>query len=274
MPKPPRVVILIHRHGSFSEPLYFLHEIADVWREEGIEVVVHQGPQSPVEADLAINHVDLTVVPADHLAYLRQYPVVLNRAVVDISKRMISCHLVSFGDGYEGPVIVKADRNCSGWREAELAKKGLLPATYLTVVPEYRVFDSPSHVPEGLWQRRELVIERFLPERIGEHYGLRTWVFLGDKETNSLSYATEPIIKQRGVIRREPVEEVPRKLREIREELGFDFGKFDYGIVEGEVVLYDANRTPGLGTFPKEQYMPRIRIYAKGLASFLSSHAK
>lgn len=269
-----RIVILVHRHGSFTEPLYFLHEIAEVWKEKGIEIVVHRGPQRPVDADLIINHVDLTVVPPDHLAYLRQYPKALNLAAVDISKRMISRNLVLPGDGFAGPVLVKADRNCSGWREAELAQKGHLPPHFLTVVPDYRIFSSSAEVPENVWRSREVVVEKFLVERIGEFYGLRTWVFLGDQETNSLSYATEPIVKQRGVVRREPVDEVPKALREIRVELGFDFGKFDYGIVDGEVILYDANRTPGLGTFPKEQYMPRIRTYADGIWSFLPEQAR
>lgn len=203
------------------------------------------------------------------MAYLRQYPVVLNRATVDISKRAISDHLVGPDDPYRGPVIVKANRNCGGWREAELAQRGLLPKNFAMVVPEYRVYDSIAAVPPEIWRNRDVVVEKFLCERQGDFWCLRTWVFLGDRETNSISFAEEAIVKQRGVVRRESVEEVPDDLRRKREELGFDFGKFDYGIVDGEVILYDANRTPGLGTFPKEQYMPRIRIYAEGIWSYL-----
>ena len=50
--------------------------------------------------------------------------------------------------------------------------------------------------------------------------------------------------------------------------MGFDFGKFDYGIVDEQVILYDANRTPTLGGV-REQYMPRVRLLADGLKSFL-----
>jgi hypothetical protein len=62
---------------------------------------------------------------------------------------------------------------------------------------------------------------------------------------------------------------VPDELREMRKSLGFDFGKFDYAIVDGRVVLYDANRTPAVGNFSREQFMPRIRLLAEGLNAFL-----
>lgn len=54
-----------------------------------------------------------------------------------------------------------------------------------------------------------------------------------------------------------------------REEEGFDYGKFDYAIVGGRVVLYDANRTPSLGAFSREKYMPTIKLFASGLGDFL-----
>jgi hypothetical protein len=33
-------------------------------------------------------------------------------------------------------------------------------------------------------------------------------------------------------------------IREIRKKLGFDYGKFDYVVQSGNVVLFDVNRTP------------------------------
>jgi hypothetical protein len=264
------IAILVHRHGSFDDPAHFLlKEIAGVWLEQGHAVSVLHGPGEAVEVDLVINHVDLTIVPVDHLAFMRLFPRVLNAAVVDISKRVICSHLVKSGDAYQGPVIAKSNLNAAGAKEAELALQGQLPSSYLTVFDKYQVFDSPCDVPNDIWQSRGIVVERFLPERIGGYFCLRTWVFFGDRETNSLSYAEVPVIKQRDVIRREVVEEIPDRLREIREELGFDYGKFDYAIVDGEVVLYDANRTPTLGTFSREDFLPRVRHYAEGLAAFL-----
>jgi hypothetical protein len=38
---------------------------------------------------------------------------------------------------------------------------------------------------------------------------------------------------------------VPDFLRAERERLGFDYGKFDFVIHDGQAVLLDANKTPG-----------------------------
>ena len=261
-----KVAILNYRYGSFNDPCaYLLREIASVWREDGVEVVVLHGPGQRVDADLIILHVDLTVVPMDHLAYLRQFKLALNSPVVDISKRAISSHLVRTPSEYDGPVMTKSNRNCSGFKEAELAARGVLPSNYSKVFTSYRIYKTPAEVPPEIWQDRDVVVEKFLPERRRGQYCLRTWVFFGDKETNSLSYANEPIIKSANVVHRVPVAKVPEELRQIREELGFEYGKFDYAIVDGRAVLYDANRTPSLGVFNREKYMPNIRLFASGL---------
>lgn len=46
-----------------------------------------------------------------------------------------------------------------------------------------------------VWHNPDLVVERFLPERHDGHYCLRVWMFLGDKETNTLCYSAHPIVK-------------------------------------------------------------------------------
>ena len=62
---------------------------------------------------------------------------------------------------------------------------------------------------------------------------------------------------------------VPEVLRAERERLGFDFGKFDFVVHEGEVVLLDANRTPtgaaAISTYQSEQ----AAKLALGINSFL-----
>jgi hypothetical protein len=112
-------------------------------------------------------------------------------------------------------------------------------------------------------------VERFLPERDGNFYCLRTWVFLGPAETNSLCWAKSPIVKSHNVVKREAVPEVPQELRDIRQALGFDFGKFDYAIVDGRVVLYDVNRTPTLGNFDEEVVRERLSTLASGIDAYL-----
>lgn len=260
-----RLVILVHRHDAFEKKGYFLREMARVWEQNGLSVRVLNGPAPDTDADLAILHVNWTVVPEDYLAFIRRYPRVLNGRVQDISKRFISRNLVECGDGWQGPVIVKTNRNHGGLPEARQTE----PETTRLTVPDYRVFDSSNQVPEEVWRDGDLVVERFLPERRDGYYCLRTWTFLGDKEMNSLSYSARPIIKSGSVVRREIVSEVPNEIRSLREELGFDFGKFDYAIVDGRAVLYDANRTPALGHLPKERFLPGLRLLAEGIRAYL-----
>lgn len=278
------IAILVHEHDGSQTSGYFLFEIAKVWREQGFQVTVLSGPGECIDADIAILHVDLSIVSDDYLKCMDQYPVALNARVKDISKRYISDNLVTSSDDYDGAVIVKTNWNFAGIREAKLAKRrsfisrcsrfinkrilrlGRSKSTALN----YKIYNSACDVPTSIWANPEYVVEKFLPERDGDLYCLRTWVFLGDKETNSICYSNEPVVKSNNIIRRELVPEVPDDLREWRRRLGFDFGKFDYAIVNRQVVLYDANRTPSLGDFSsKDVLMPGIKLLADGIRAYL-----
>jgi hypothetical protein len=262
------IVILIYRHGSFQKPLYLLHKIAEVWREVGMAIKIACGPDEKTTGDLAILHVDLTVAPADYVDFIRRFPAHINGGTPDISKRIVSRHLVTPMDGYDGPVIVKTDRNAGGYMESKLALHGLMPPATTCKPKNYAILKSSRLVPQAIWENRDLVVERFLPEMRGRNYCLRTWVFLGDKHTHSLSLSKYPIVKGSRVTHREALGEVPQELQQLRRELKFDYGKFDYAVVEGRVVLYDANRTPSLDAFRRDEYMPRVRLLAEGIKSF------
>lgn len=274
MASPPRVAILVHRHQGFQEESYFLGRMAEFWRAWGVEVLVLRDPREHVPADLAILHVDLTVIPSEYLAWVHRFPRCLNRYTSDISKRAVSRQLVRTGDGWAGPVIVKSNLNCGGGKEHELALKMKVPSEVRLVSGEYPILESAAQVAPWVWQDSSLVVERFLPERCGEEFCLRTWVFFGDKFTHSICYSDNPVIKSANVLRREPLGEVPETLAAVREELGFDYGKFDYALVDGGVVLYDANRTPTVGRssnvhFTQDQVRERLRLLAEGLCSYL-----
>lgn len=290
----PHVAILVHQYDSFEKTGYLLKEISEIWRDSGLRVSIVRGIGHRVEADLVILHVDLTVVPDDYLEFLRQYPAVLNGRVANISKSLTSSHLVRRNDGYEGRVIVKTNRNTRGVPEARLAARRLLPRrgakmlhNYKSFLQEaahvagellssnraglfrdYSIFESARQVPPEVWDDPVLIVEKFLSERRDGLYCLRTWTFFGDREVNALSYSHQPIVKSSNVVRREAVPEVPEALRLRRQDLGFDFGRFDYAIVDGRTILYDTNRTPAIGPL-KEKFFPSLRGLAGGIKAYL-----
>jgi hypothetical protein len=276
----PKILILTHPGDGYHREDYLVREMEEVWRGWGWRVEHREGVAGAEDADILLLHVDLTEIPPIYQALARNYRVVINGAIPDISKKRISLQRVERGDGYDGPVIVKTTRNSGGAPEARHARRGLhlgglahrlreqLPWSWRAHLRSYPVFSSPSQVPLAVWLNRDLIVERFLPERQGDFYCLRTWVFLGDRESNSLSFSREPVVKAGNVVRREVVPDVPDELREIRRKLGFDLGKFDYALVEGKVVLYDANRTPTIGTVSTE-FHRRIAHLAEGLRAYL-----
>ncbi len=284
---PARIAILIDHPDRFNDVPYFLRAIADIWQERGHTVIIRK-PADPFEpADLAILHADVTHTPPACLAMASKYPRAMNTGVLDISKRRISRNLVSRDDTYAGPVIVKTDLNFGGTMEDLRAARGSwlsrtarrlrrrLPWAWRNQINtgDYRVFESKTQVPRAAWANRALVVERFLPERRDGCFCLRTWVFLGTAETNSLSYSEHPVIKSERVVRRESLSEVPDELRAIRRELCFDFGKFDYVIIDGRPVLFDANRTPTLNAADIATLRPRLELLADGLHSIVEPAA-
>ena len=280
-----RVAILTHARQRLDKPPYFLGAIAEVWRERGIDVVVMSGLGPPADTDLAILHVDLTRIPQPYLDAAARWPRVLNLRPHDIAKRAISRHCVRPDDGYQGPVIVKTDANSAGEPEARLARsrswmrrhwhkaRKRLPGVPRRQRLNYRIFGSPQAVPAAVWRDPRFVVEQFRAERDGDDYCLRTWSFLGDAEIHSLSWSRDPVIKSRNVHRRELLGEVPAQLRAFRAERGFDLGKFDYAISGGEVVLYDANRTPALRVNQPDSMAASIRTLASGIDFYLKGNS-
>jgi hypothetical protein len=142
------------------------------------------------------------------------------------------------------------------------------------VLRHYRVYPHSGLVPEGIWRNRNLIVERFLAERDGDLYCCRHWLFFGAREVGVRTYSREPVVKfvtgRRAVRSAEPLfEPIPGELRAMRARLGFDYGKFDYGIVDGRVVLYDVNRTPAASSDPRH-HRRTLAALPEGLYDFFS----
>jgi hypothetical protein len=267
------IVILEHLLQREARVPYMVYQIAERWRAAGHRVLVHHGIENAPSADLAINNIDLTVVPDSYRRLFERYLRVVNGGVLDVSKSRFSEQRLAPGDPWEGAVIVKTEANFGGKPEQllrSLAMKSGLPCD----IPEgpvadgYPVYASPREVPESAWRIPGLIVEKFLPERDERGYYIRIWTFFGACERSSRFRAEVPIIKSEHVREREPVQ-VPDEIRAWRRKLGFDFGKFDYVVADGKVVLLDANRAPALPPAFAAQASETVDLLAGGLEDFL-----
>lgn len=252
------LILTLDDKVDFMQNMTLLRHMAEIWQQQGFEVKVARGVKQQIEADIAIAHVDLTVIPDDYTAFLNQYPVVINAAIKNISKSLISENQLTRNDEYSGPVIVKTLANYGGVPELLYDQEhGKLQAGTTQDRPwrhlqyldshHYPRFDSISAVPSGVWRNSLLMVEKFLPE-IDEsgHYCVRKWSFFGDQDSGMYQTSSNPIIKT-AEQKNEKLTEVPEELRAMRERLKVDYGRFDYVMVDGKLVVFDLNTTPSIG---------------------------
>ncbi len=290
-----RIDILIGEWERF-EPVegrgshFALFDIADLWRERGHEVRVVSGGAGGA-GDACVVHVDLTRTPREYTERAATYPVAINGRFVDNTKRTVSRNLVTPGDGYEGPVIVKSDlnyggspervmeRRTSGWaarRAASLRRR--LPWTLRSEInpKDYRVYGRRAEVPRSVWWNRHLVVERFFAEESEGMYWLRSWVFLGDRGFVRYCGANHPVVKADRVrVRRAEKDEdpahLPASVRERRAELGMDYGKIDFIMHDGVAHVIDANRTPNSRATTPEARRAEAGWVADGLDALITA---
>jgi hypothetical protein len=277
-----RIVVVTHEFDIFAwrerfwKPrgsFYLLFHVLEALKSMGHSWRISAGPRAPA-ADAVILHVNATLVPEDYPALAERYRVAINFQTGDISKRRGNTGLLlKRGDNWSGRVIVKTDLNFFGRPEARInavaeARGRPRPFPAAPNVDVYPILDSIALVPDAVWDNDRLVVQRFLPETDPDGYALRTWVFAGSRGRCNRHVSPAPIVKADQVVSRRPAE-VPDAIRAERERLGFDFGKFDFVVHEGEAILLDANRTPG--TAPTlDQYMSEgARNLAEGLVGLI-----
>jgi hypothetical protein len=282
-----RIAVLFHAGECRVDPsAYIVHHLAQYWREDGHEVIYLFGTRRYTPADVLLVHVNLSVVPAEYLRFAARYPLALNARIADIRKSTISRNLVRPGDAWQGPVIVKSNLNYGGqperrlggnWAEQRIPlwRRIARRAVRLTGRPgpiagweDYQVFARMEHVPPSWLGSRQLVVEKFRPEREGALYCLRIYQFLGDRHSCSWLASPSPVVKAQNSVRIERIEPHPAILA-WRETLGMDYGKLDYVVDEGEVVLLDVNKTTGASRQMADADLAAMRRHlAGGLYSF------
>ncbi|ABA88206.1 hypothetical protein Pcar_0953 [Syntrophotalea carbinolica DSM 2380] len=260
---------------------YYLAHLAEVWRQQGITVNI-TGTPSEQGADLGFMHVDLSRLPASCRKMAAAYEYCVNGGISDISKTAYSQGIIARTDDWDGAVIVKTDLNYGGLPELQrryqqfggklikkLIKHNPWHFTKRFKPPNYPIFQHMDEVPEWAWRNRNLIVERFVPERVDDLYAIRYWIFFGNREYAVRFCSATPIVKAHNAVRREALPEIPEALRKIRAAMGMDFGKFDYVMHRGEPILLDINKTPSYhpllpATVPSEE----VLLLADGLKDF------
>ena len=280
-----KIAIIFHEKDRRDDwfKRYMIMEYVPIWRELGLETEVLFGVKQQSDADLAILHIDLSVVPEKYIEFASRFPRALNGTVRDIRKSTTSSIRLGPDDRYDGPVIVKSDLNTAGVPERRnlpfFPRTRLRIRKHLTrredrIVGEgdYRAFESLKDVPRRLFADSRLVVERFIPEVEGEFFFVRTCIILGDRVTWNRLRSASPVIKAYTKIDYEPAEPRPEVL-ELARSLGFDYGKFDHVVHDGKATVLDCNKTIGRGTgyFDNSPRRQALRVYrAEGILKYFS----
>ena len=237
---------------------YVINVLSKVWRDQGYKVSI--GAVDRLIADINLFHVDQTWIKQDQLPKNPDNRMLLNGGVRDISKRSFSELILKRDSNYDGPVIVKTDANSGGEPELRSSRWGFLKKgrrklakliswTLIHDIPRgrYPIIDSVEQVPEWVWDRKDLIIEKLVTEKEGDYFVSRQWIFFGKREYCEKVFEKHPIVRGQYAVSREWQKDIKddiSNLREIRKRLGIAFGKFDYVIKNGKAVLHDINKTP------------------------------
>ena len=283
------ILILSHRYDKpLADTTYSIKILVDHWRRMGLNVANTLGTRlrDGESAAVVVNHVGLTLTPADYLESLRRFPRVVNGELTNTSKSAFSQNLVTQRDGYDGSVIVKTDFDSGSAGESKFRPHSG-PAAWLRYLrggdaglsktkkfkrSRYLIYDHPDLVPAEFWGDRLFVVQKFQAEMESEGlYRLRSWYVLGDRDFHVLTVSKEPIVKGRNIIDRWVVDlATPPEMNVLREAMRVDFGRFDYVLIDGKPVVFDINRTPTSTPGAVAKYAPQWAQLAEGINSFLS----
>jgi len=272
------VKISISHLDEDLENVYLVSCLREIWREFGWSVSV--GARFDPDSDVCLLHHDVTTLNLRDVPQTPDACPVLNGRVLDISKRRFSGIRLSPSDNWGGPVIVKSNLNHFGGpefarlpavRKAILRNRERLASLnwrWARMLPDrtYPVLESMEEVPQWVWSREDLLVERFLPEREGDLYCLRGWLFFGSAHYGYRLFATDPLVKTGTMVRYEYLHDVPPELEEARARWNFDFGKFDYVMHDGKPILLDMNKTPTISGNGRSERMVR---FARAIEEFV-----
>lgn len=103
--------------------LHSIDHYAECWKRAGHRVIEHVGIEGVPSADVVVVHINLTVIPREYREVIERFPCALNGRILDISRQRFSKLLLSRGDSYDGPVIVKTNANYGGKPEHDRSSR-------------------------------------------------------------------------------------------------------------------------------------------------------
>lgn len=262
------IVVVFDRKPSRR---YYLGHLIPRWEKMGFKVVPHVGPRDLPAGELAVLHVDKTIVPAAYRDVLSRYEAAVNGRAFDISRPLYSQARLLSDSRYSGPVIIKTAANHGGITDVRFKKLSLLNRWWKYkqyIDPKrYPIFDDLSDVPAGAWQNPRLIVERFCPEREGDLYFIRYWSFFGDRSDTGRIGSRQPIVKFANASSVTAGIEIPAAVREARARLKVDFGRIDFVVHGNEAIVLDVNKTLGSGP-TMEQFGDQLDNLAEGIKTF------
>jgi hypothetical protein len=289
-----RIAILRHEKAEVMSGRRVIDLLADYWREGGYNVIFLYGTKNFVPADLLFVHVDLSVVPDAYLTFAKRYPVVINGDIKDIRKETFSQNLLKRGDSWNGPVIVKTNKNYAGLPELvhkrhkgivgdirQKLRRARIRMNLEWIDPtikkpaDYPIYNHLRDVPRLYFYHPGLIIQKFMPEIENGLYCLHNMHFLGDRLSCLRLKSENQIVNMGTADETEWNTEPHPKVVALRDRLGLDYGKFDYVIIDGQPILLDINKTIG---WPGEEFvednrnemMAYFEYQSKGLSHFFS----
>jgi len=285
-----RIAILMHEDAGLKPTEYLISILANYWQEDGHEIIYLWGTDQFVHADLLFVHVDLSVVPNLYLQFANQYPIVVNGKVRDIRKSKYSQGLLHQGDNWEGSVIVKSNENYAGRPERKRKRYNSIKDNirheidrfvkrlnlswikpFFDTPLDYPIYDNLKEVPRPYFYHPQLVVQKFFPEKEDNLYCVRMMFFLGDHLNCIRLKGNHPIVNSMHILDVEPNIEPHPQIVSMRKRLKFDYGKFDYVVVDGQPILLDTNKTIGrpVKKLASDSEMDsHLKHYANGLYSY------
>lgn len=138
---------------------------------------------------------------------------------------------------------------------------------------DYPIYNHIEEVPRHYFFHPGLIVQKFIPEIEDGFYCLRYMNFLGDRVTCTRLKGRHPVVTgSTAEVVEHSIDPHP-EIAAMRKQLQFDYGKFDYIVVDEKAMLLDANKTVGCSPnlLENEEMRERRRYRAEGLYSLFDN---